>query len=378
MTSFIERLLSPITVAMQYISAMITALFLNVFGWEVLRDGRFLRLPHTVLEVATECSGTSQLTALIAFAIPLGVLMHKSMAPRLLLLAATIPLTLLVNVTRIILIALWNYNGLKSAIHGPYEILRMPFIYPLALISLFLFSMALEKLDQKTGSSTIQKRTSKKERRCPVPKNAAWCYGCIFMIATISIALFFKAKPVHYSHSIEDFPFHLNTWTGEKCLDSSITFYMGNPDATLQRRFSSADGGHVNIFIARFESQNVRKRILSIESDHFENEINSVHITVDSTTSLQAQLTESIQNDRSVATVSWFDIDGTTYIDKQKVRKRLINNTLRMKRNNTAFISISTDSHDSSESLKLLSSAIAVFYPSIKSILKTGSNASDL
>lgn len=378
MTSFIERILSPITVAMQYISAMITAFFLNIFGLEVLRDGRFLRLPHIVLEVATECSGTGQLTALIAFAIPLGILMHKSTMPRLLLLAATIPLTLLVNVIRIILIAIWNYDGIKSAIHGPHEILRMPFIYPLALILLYLLSMLFEKSKQKVDSPTLQSAALKKDRYSQVSRNVAWCYVFIFMIATVSIAHFYKAMPANYLHAIDEFPFHVDSWNGEKYSDSSITFYMGNPEAMLQRRFSNSDGGRVNLFIARFESQNVRKRILSVESDRFENEMKPINITVDSANTIQAQLTEMIKSNKSVAAVSWFDIDGKAYIDKQKIRKMLIVNTLRMKRNNISFISISTDSYGSPGPLKLLSSAATVLYPSIKSILKTKSNACDL
>jgi len=97
---------------------MATETILRYGGWDVLRDGRFLRLPHAVLEVASECSGAGQLTALIAFAIPLGFMMHKSIWPRIALLLLTVPFALTVNTIRIILVALWNYDGLKSAITG--------------------------------------------------------------------------------------------------------------------------------------------------------------------------------------------------------------------------------------------------------------------
>jgi EpsI family protein len=355
---------------MQHASAMVTALFLNASGWEVLRDGRFLRLPHTVLEVAKECSGTGQLTALIAFAIPLGVLMHKSIWPRLLLVLATFPLALLTNVIRIVLIALWNYNGLKSAIHGPYEILRIPFIYPLALVLLLLFSMFLGKLKRNKNESSVQIASIKKQTSRPVSIGLAWYIGCLMMLITISVIFFFHVRPVHYMHSITEFPLRANSWTGEDITDSAITFYMGKPDATLQRRYINDNGAVVTIFIARFDRQNTRKRISSIESDIFEKESKPVDIPVTHSATIHARLTESFLNNRMVVTVSWFDVDGSTCFDKNEVRKKIIANTLKNKHNNAAFIALSTCNSDAGEP-GLLPLAVATFFPSIKTLLET-------
>ena len=370
MTSLIERILSPVVLGMQYGSAMITAFFLNAAGREVLRDGLFLRLPHAVLEVAQECSGIGQLTALIAFVIPLGILMHKSIWPRLVLILATIPVALLVNAIRIILIALWNYNSLKSSIHGPHEILRMPSIFPLALILLFLFSMALAHGARKKAPRSIQPALSPKENFRPSTIRFAWFFGFFLMVITVFSVFFFRVRPVQYSHDIQDFPMRLDSWTGENFPDSDFTFYMGKPDATLQRKYTNEHGAAVGIFIARFDCQNVRKRISSLESDIFKKESKPINIPLNNTASIRALFTQATDNKPEAVTVSWFDVDGTICVSLGDARQKFIGNTFKRRHNNAAFIAI-TEANANGLKFEALPLIAAFFFPAIKIALET-------
>jgi EpsI family protein len=371
MTSIIERILSPITVFMQYASAFATSLFMNTFGWGVLLDGRLLRLPGTVLEVASECSGTGQLTALIAFTIPLGVVMHRSMLPKILLLCMTIPLALLVNTIRIILISLWNYDRLKEAIHGPYEILRMPFIYPLALILLYLFSLFLSRLEKK--KNYISQPVTPKEMTQTGGREklvSAIYIGLSLLVFMIACMRLLRVEPANYVHHLNELPDAITGWQGENVADSCVSFYFGKPDETLARKYRNNNGSTLLLYIARFNVQHTRKRISSLESGLFAKDERRIVLGTDPDININTKFTSS-ENNRSIRTVSWFDIDGKTYSNISDVRKKNLVNSVQKKRNNAALVAISSDIGDGKSNEGDLRLFIAAIYPFVKKILET-------
>jgi EpsI family protein len=373
MTSILERVLSPITVFMQYASAMATSVFMNTFGWDVLRDGRLLRLPGTVLGVASECSGTGQLTALIAFAIPLGVLKLRSVFPKILLLCMTIPLALLVNTIRIILISIWNFNGLKTAIHGPYEILRMPFIYPLALILLYLFALFLARIERKKAPPGTASPENERPQG-PGSMIASWYVGLALTALTVAGVRFIRTEPARFVTSLNEFPRVIDGWRGEDALDSPISFYFGKPDGTIARKYRTAGGVELSLYIARFNSQYPRKRISSVESPLFAKDERRADIKTGQGAVIKAKLTAS-GNDRQLTTLSWFDVDGSTFPTAASARKKIAVCSIRKKRNNAALVSISSDFGKGNSSDETLRSFAAAIYPSINKILEVKSNS---
>jgi exosortase len=367
MTSIIERVLSPITVLMQYASAIATSFFMSAFGWDILRDGRLLRLPGTVLEVASECSGVGQLTALIAFSIPLGVLLLRSMFPKVLLLLMTFPLALMVNTIRIILICLWNYNGLKSAIHGPYEILRMPFIYPLALVLLYLFALFLSRIERKKG---IPESMAPKvgPQKSPSSIASALCVGLGLSILPVVGVRCIRTAPAHFISSLQEFPMVIGACRGENIIDSSISFYFGKPDETVSRKYRTADGAELSLYIARFNGQNPRKRISSVESPLFAKDERRIELQTGPDKVIKAKLTAS-ENNFQLTTLSWFDVDGVAFPTIDGVRKKIAVNTIRMKRNNATLVAVSFDEGKSGLGEEVLRSFVVAIYPQIKKIL---------
>jgi exosortase len=342
MTSILVRLISPITNVLQLISAIGSSWLLNISGYTVLRDGNFLRLPHMVLEVATVCSGTSQLIALMAFAFPLGMMQLSSSLPRFILVALTIPIALMTNVIRIFFIAVWNYSGPKAAIHGPHGILDLPVIYPLALITLYLCSVILSRVEKKTNPVSLKAVPDGEKQEHPqrlFSVRPAWYIGCFIMAVTIAFPWMVQTKNVKYVNSVGEFPLLIGEWKGENDLSPPVSFYLGNPDEAVSRKYRGNDGLVLCLYIARFNRQSTWKRMTSFNSSIFKNTINTIGIPLDSFTEINVSVFRSAEGKETIA---WFEIDGMSRPWIAQARRTAISSTIRKKRNNGMFVAVST------------------------------------
>jgi exosortase len=371
MTTILVKILSPLTGVLQHFSAIGASFFLNTFGWSVLQNGNYLRLPHMVLEVAPVCSGTSQLIALIAFALPIGALRHKSFLSRALLTVMAIPITIFSNAIRIAIIAVWNYSGPQTHIHGPGGIMDLPLVYPLALGCIYACSLILTRFEKMSVAiSTQQQRNTNNSAAMAPSIRPAWYIGFSLLAMTIAATFYFQAKPELFEYDLIDFPMQINGWSGENQSGSNVSFYMGKPDAMIQRLYRNKDGEKISIAIARFDRQNIRKRLSSIESPFFKGVFKPTEILLDSSTILKANSYTSLLNDQKVITVSWFDMDGVSFGSSLSTKKQTLSNTLRKKRNNGAAIAVSFTGSDELAGEKLETIFIKDVMPSLKNILR--------
>jgi exosortase len=106
-------LLNAITMPLQLVASRIAEVLLSSAGVPVFRDGNILELPSTSLEVVEACSGLRSLVSLAAVAIVCGWATRQPPLLRLRLLAATIPIAVIVNGGRIAV------TGVMCEIWGP-------------------------------------------------------------------------------------------------------------------------------------------------------------------------------------------------------------------------------------------------------------------
>jgi exosortase len=71
-------------------------------GVPVLREGNVIHIPAMALEVAEACSGIRSLLSLTTLAIIYGYLMETSLAIRILLAVASVPIAVVANSLRIV------------------------------------------------------------------------------------------------------------------------------------------------------------------------------------------------------------------------------------------------------------------------------------
>jgi exosortase len=100
-----EVLLGPLRLTLKEIATRLSADLLGLLGWSVAAQGNVLVLDGLRLEVADACSGVRSLTAMAASAVLLAYVLGAGWAKGSLLLATAIPLTVLLNVLRVVLMA---------------------------------------------------------------------------------------------------------------------------------------------------------------------------------------------------------------------------------------------------------------------------------
>lgn len=123
--------LSWVALRLQDIAARVSETVLGLFV-EVIRNGHNIRIAgmDSGLVVAEECSGTRQMVAFVAMAALIGYFTSKSVPYRLLLLVASVPVAVLANVLRVVLMnagAYWFGTGwLDGWLHHAPALFSLP------------------------------------------------------------------------------------------------------------------------------------------------------------------------------------------------------------------------------------------------------------
>jgi len=119
-------------------SAETASMFFNLSGTPVLRDGVIFELPGIVLEVAQECSGIRSSWVLLITSLVASHMFLKSPWRRFVLVAFVIPLGLIRNGFRILVIGLLCVHVGPHMVHSIVHKRGGPFFFALSLIPLFL------------------------------------------------------------------------------------------------------------------------------------------------------------------------------------------------------------------------------------------------
>jgi exosortase C (VPDSG-CTERM-specific) len=119
-------------------SAEAANLFFKISGTPVLRDGNIFQLPNIVIEVAQECSGIRSSWVLFITSLLGAHLFLKSPWRQALLVAFVIPLAILRNGFRILVIGLLCVHVGPEMIHSVIHRRGGPLFFVLSLIPLFL------------------------------------------------------------------------------------------------------------------------------------------------------------------------------------------------------------------------------------------------
>jgi exosortase C (VPDSG-CTERM-specific) len=133
-------------------SAEVANLLFHLSGTPFLRDGAFFQLPNITIEVAQECSGIRSSLVLLMTSILAANLFLKTSWRRIVLVAFVIPLGVLRNGFRILVIGLLCANVGPQMIHSPIHTRGGPVFFVLSLIPFLLLLWWLHKGEARTRS----------------------------------------------------------------------------------------------------------------------------------------------------------------------------------------------------------------------------------
>jgi len=140
-----DAMADALETASQYASAEVANVFFQLSGTPILRAGRVFQLPNITIEVAQECSGIRSSWVLLMTSILAANLFLKTSWRRTVLVAFIIPLGILRNGFRILVIGLLCVNVGPQMIHSPIHTRGGPIFFVLSLIPLLLLLWWLRK-----------------------------------------------------------------------------------------------------------------------------------------------------------------------------------------------------------------------------------------
>ena len=137
----------------KYASADVANLFFHLSGTPFLREGLVFQLPNITIEVAQACSGIRSTWVLFITSILAANLFLRTPRRRFALVAFIIPLAILRNGFRILVIGLLCVHLGPQMIHSPIHNRGGPLFFVLSLIPFFLILWLLRRGDVSTRQS---------------------------------------------------------------------------------------------------------------------------------------------------------------------------------------------------------------------------------
>ena len=144
-----DAMADALETASKYASAEVANVLFHLSGTPILRAGLVFQLPNITIEVAQECSGIRSSWVLLMTSILAANLFLKTPWKRIALVAFIIPLAILRNGFRILVIALLCVNIGPQMIHSVIHRRGGPVFFALSLIPLFALLWWLRKGDTR-------------------------------------------------------------------------------------------------------------------------------------------------------------------------------------------------------------------------------------
>ena len=145
-----DAMANALETASKYASAEVANALFHLSGTPFLREGLVFQLPNITIEVAQECSGIRSSWVLLMTSILAANLFLKTPWRRLALVAFVIPLAILRNGFRILVIGLLCVNVGPQMIHSLIHRRGGPLFFALSLVPLLLLLVWLHKDEIRT------------------------------------------------------------------------------------------------------------------------------------------------------------------------------------------------------------------------------------
>jgi len=142
-----------ITLPLQLFASRVAEAILSLFGIPVLRDGNVLEIASQRLEVVEACSGIRSLISLSFLALVYAYFFDKKVWMRWVLLAATVPIAIAANATRVTLTGIISEYRPELA-HGFFHTLEGWVLFLVALVLLVAFHQLINRIYRARHRST--------------------------------------------------------------------------------------------------------------------------------------------------------------------------------------------------------------------------------
>jgi exosortase len=141
--------IGTLTVKLKLFVAQVSTVILNIIGFPSVRDGSFIRMPKSFVAVEAPCSGLRSLVSLITMGLLFAYAMKVSYIKKVILLLSSIPIAIMANVIRVVLVAAVNdLYGEKFAM-GLFHDVTGYLLFIFAFVGLYAVSQVLDPRTDK-------------------------------------------------------------------------------------------------------------------------------------------------------------------------------------------------------------------------------------
>lgn len=179
-----------LTFQMQLVSSKLGVGLIHLFGMPAFREGNVIDLGFIQLQVVEACSGLHSLISLFVLSLIIIFFVQMRLLNRVLLVSATIPLSIFSNSLRIFLTSLFSKKfGIKFA-EGFYHEFSGILVFLVSCVILFAIFALLRKIESRSGSTL-----NSKKQRIPagIKQRARNTRSSIFMWLGVVIILMSSA-----------------------------------------------------------------------------------------------------------------------------------------------------------------------------------------
>ncbi|NCB26227.1 MAG: exosortase/archaeosortase family protein [Bacteroidia bacterium] len=146
---FPEQLYIQLTFPLQLKVSQMSEAIINLVGIPLHRAGNVLTIPQKSFEVVEACSGLRSVITLLTLSVVMGYFLLERTPAKLLLVAASIPVAIFVNLIRVVVIVLAFYYFGLDLYEGTLHTVAGLGIFLIALVTLFLLQRILEQWEHK-------------------------------------------------------------------------------------------------------------------------------------------------------------------------------------------------------------------------------------
>jgi len=341
MTSLPSHLFEQLRAPLKLISATVTANVLQGAGYAIYREGAFLYLPHTTLEVADACSGLNQLVSSIALGIPIAYTVLTSLWKRVFIIFLAVALGIVMNWIRVILIAIWNYSSAKEVIHGPYGIYELPFIFLIGILLTFTVAIAISRgegarLHQHLHAGSAGPANSARRIRQSMGLFAAM----VILLATSTYLHTWKSEPVYLDRGFSDFPLSIAGFHGEPIEKLNRPFYSGVAHNELIMKYTKDNGREIaRVYVGYFHSQNQDEELIDYRYNWLHAGAGIIELDSSPSPILMNMTKLNGPSGKSIV-IFGYDINGRNIVEPVKVKFASLVDALIRHRTNGAIIII--------------------------------------
>ena len=146
---FPDQLYIQLTFPLQLKVSQMSEAIISLFGIPVHRAGNVLTIPQKSFEVVEACSGLRSVITLLTLSVVMGYFLLVRTTSKLLLVAASIPVAIFVNLIRVVTIVLLFHSFGLDLYEGTLHTVTGLLIFLIALVTLFLLQRILEQWEHK-------------------------------------------------------------------------------------------------------------------------------------------------------------------------------------------------------------------------------------